>query len=159
MDTWIKVARGIRYREHPDRKYGVPRRPDRYFVIRIAVDGVMRQEALGWESEGITLEKARIELAKLREAKRTGKRRRRISLTRAMFPLHSEQAKKLMVMRKADFVALDVETTNTGIPHPKGFLHKKNLWREPEVCRGKFQKILVTPRTRSIRFRFSFVYS
>ena len=33
----------------------------------------MRQEALGWESEGITLEKARLELAKFREAKRTGK--------------------------------------------------------------------------------------
>ena len=32
----------------------------------------MRQEALGWESEGITLEKARLELARLREAKRTG---------------------------------------------------------------------------------------
>ena len=73
MDNWIKVARGIRYREHPTRKHGVPRRPDRYYVIRIAVDGVMRQEALGWESEGITLEKARLELAKLREAKRTGK--------------------------------------------------------------------------------------
>ncbi|MCL1985735.1 MAG: hypothetical protein FWG59_04730, partial [Betaproteobacteria bacterium] len=29
--------------------------------------------ALGWESEGITLEKARLELAKLREARRTGK--------------------------------------------------------------------------------------
>ena len=73
MDNWIKVERGIRYREHPTRRYGVPRRPDRYYVIRIAVDGVMRQEALGWESEGITLEKARLELAKLREAKRTGK--------------------------------------------------------------------------------------
>jgi len=72
MDNWIKVERGIRYREHPTRKHGVPRRPDRYYVIRLAVDGVMRQEALGWESEGITLEKARVELAKLREAKRTG---------------------------------------------------------------------------------------
>ena len=73
MDNWIKVECGIRYREHPTRKHGVPRRLDRYYVIRIAVDGVMRQEALGWESEGITLEKARVELAKLREAKRTGK--------------------------------------------------------------------------------------
>jgi len=73
MGNWIKVERGIRYREHTTRKYGVPRRPDRYYVIRIAVDGVMRQEALGWESEGITLEKARLELARLREAKRTGK--------------------------------------------------------------------------------------
>ena len=73
MDNWIKVERGIRYREHPTRKHGVPKRPDRYYVIRLAVDNVMRQEALGWESEGITLEKARLELAKLREAKRTGR--------------------------------------------------------------------------------------
>lgn len=71
-NTWIKVERGIRYREHATRKYGVPRHPDRYYVLRFAVDGFMHQEALGWESEGITLEKARIELAKLREAKRTG---------------------------------------------------------------------------------------
>ena len=73
MDTWHKVECGIRYREHPTRRHGVPKRPDRYYVIRIAVDGVMRQEALGWESEGITLDKASVELAKLREAKRTGK--------------------------------------------------------------------------------------
>ncbi|CAK7007464.1 MAG: Tyrosine recombinase XerC [Desulfovibrio sp.] len=71
-DTWIKVERGIRYREHATRKYGVPRHPDRYYVLRFAVGGIMHQEALGWESEGITLEKARIELAKLKEAKRTG---------------------------------------------------------------------------------------
>lgn len=71
-DTWIKAERGIRYREHSTRKYGVPRQPDRYYVLRLAVDGIMYQEALGWASEGITLEKARIELAKLKEAKRTG---------------------------------------------------------------------------------------
>ena len=45
--TWIKVERGIRYREHPTRRYGVPRHPDRYYVLRLAVDGVMLQEALG----------------------------------------------------------------------------------------------------------------
>ena len=53
MDNWIKVERGIQYREHPTRKHGVPRHPDRYYAIRLAVDGVMRQEALGWELEGI----------------------------------------------------------------------------------------------------------
>ena len=58
------VEREMRYREHSSRKHDVPRHPDRYYFIRIAVDGVMRQEALGWESEGITLEKARLELAK-----------------------------------------------------------------------------------------------
>jgi len=68
---WIKQERGIRYLEHPTRKHGV--KPDRYFVLRFAVDGEMRQEPLGWASEGMTLEKARIYLAQLKEAKRTGK--------------------------------------------------------------------------------------
>ena len=58
MDSWIKVARGIRYREHPTRKQGVPRRPDRYYVIRLAVDGVMRQESLGWEFDMMEAGKA-----------------------------------------------------------------------------------------------------
>jgi len=53
-NIWKKVERSIRYREHSTRKYEVPRRPERYYVIRLSVDGVMRQEALGWESEGIT---------------------------------------------------------------------------------------------------------
>jgi len=46
-NIWKKVERGIRYRKHLTRKYSVPRRFDRYYVIRIAVGGVMRQEALG----------------------------------------------------------------------------------------------------------------
>jgi hypothetical protein len=40
MDNWIKVERGVRYREHPTRRHGVPRRPDRYYVIRLSVDGM-----------------------------------------------------------------------------------------------------------------------
>ena len=33
-NTWIKVERVIRYREHPTRRHGTQRRPDRYYVIR-----------------------------------------------------------------------------------------------------------------------------
>jgi hypothetical protein len=40
------------FQEQYLRKHGVPRRFDRYYIIRIAVDGVMRQDALGWGSEG-----------------------------------------------------------------------------------------------------------
>ncbi|MBL3580798.1 hypothetical protein [Oleidesulfovibrio alaskensis] len=69
--NWIKIDRGIRYKEHPTRKHGV--KPDRYFVLRHSSEGKMHQEALGWASEGVTLEKARIRLAELKEAKRTGK--------------------------------------------------------------------------------------
>lgn len=68
--VWIKLDAGIRCREHKNRKYGV--KLDRYFVLRFTVDGKTHQEALGWASEGVTLAKARLELAKLKEAKRTG---------------------------------------------------------------------------------------
>jgi integrase len=68
---WVKADKGIRYLEHPTRRHGAGK--DRYFVLRFTADGVERQEPLGWASEGITLEKARIALAQLKEAKRTGK--------------------------------------------------------------------------------------
>lgn len=68
--VWTKADAGIRYKLGPVRKGKI--RPDRYYVLRFTVEGKSYQEALGWESEGITLEKARIELSKLKEAKRTG---------------------------------------------------------------------------------------
>ena len=55
---WIKIEKGIPYREHPARKHGIQK--DRYYVLRFAMGGKMSQEALGWASDGITLEKARI---------------------------------------------------------------------------------------------------
>lgn len=81
-ERWIKAEKGIRYREHPTRKHGIQR--DKYYVLRFAVDGTICQEALGWASEGITLEKARIELAKLKEAKRTGVGPRSLTEKRAI---------------------------------------------------------------------------
>lgn len=70
MAEWERVDRGIRVRRHPTRKHG--QMPDKYFVIRYRVDGQYKQEALGWASQGWTLAKARAELAKLKEAARTG---------------------------------------------------------------------------------------
>jgi integrase len=67
---WITVAPGIRCREHPTRRHGV--RPDRYFTLRISINGRRVEEALGWASEGWTLKRAQEELGKLRAAARTG---------------------------------------------------------------------------------------
>lgn len=80
-DKWVRVEKGIRYREHPTRKHGV--QADRYYVLRYTVDGKERQEPLGWRSEGWTLERVRVELAKLREAKRTGQGERTLAERRA----------------------------------------------------------------------------
>lgn len=47
---------GIRYREHPTRKYN--RAPDRYFAIRYRVLGKRHEEGIGWASEGYTADRA-----------------------------------------------------------------------------------------------------
>lgn len=70
MVEWQRLDVGIRVRIHPTRRHGAL--PDRYFVLRYSVDGVKKQEALGWASRGWTLAKARDELAKLRAAARLG---------------------------------------------------------------------------------------
>jgi integrase len=61
---------GVRYREHPSRKYrsGL----DRYYSIRYRVDGRSVEEGLGWSSEGITASEASETLAGLKKAIRTG---------------------------------------------------------------------------------------
>jgi integrase len=61
---------GVRYREHPSRKYGAMR--DRYFSIRYRVDGKRVEEGLGWASKGMTAKNAALELSGLQEAYRKG---------------------------------------------------------------------------------------
>lgn len=67
---WKTADKGIRYREHETRRHGI--RPDRYYTLRYYVDGKRMEEALGWSSEGWTLEKARAELIRLKEAVKLG---------------------------------------------------------------------------------------
>ena len=64
------VSRGVRTREHKTRKHGVG--PDRQYFIRYRVNGVQKEESLGWASEGWNLERAIAERAKLKDAHRDG---------------------------------------------------------------------------------------
>lgn len=69
---WIKTkTTGVRYREHPTRKHGAVKK-DRYFTIRYTINNVLKEEGLGWASEGWTEEKAALKRSELREAYRTG---------------------------------------------------------------------------------------
>lgn len=61
---------GVRFREHPTRKHGIKK--DRYFAIYYKVNGVRHEEALGWASEGWTVQKAVAQLSRLKEAHRLG---------------------------------------------------------------------------------------
>ena len=47
---------GIRFREHPDRKYN--NKPDRYYVIRYKRQAKLIGESVGWSSQGMNAQKA-----------------------------------------------------------------------------------------------------
>jgi len=61
---------GVRYREHPTKRYSG--RPDRYFTIRYKRNGRLKEEALGWASEGWNAQKASITRNELVKAHKTG---------------------------------------------------------------------------------------
>ncbi len=61
---------GVRYREHKSRIHN--RKLDRYFFIRYRIDGKLKEEAIGWASEGWNATRASGILSELREAHRTG---------------------------------------------------------------------------------------
>lgn len=55
---------GVRFKWHPSRRHGVSF--DKYFSIRYRVDGKLREEGLGWSSEGWSEKKAAAVLAELK---------------------------------------------------------------------------------------------
>jgi len=70
---WIKLTEGIRYRKHQERKAskkGIKK--DRYFSIYYRLDGIQKNEGLGWESDGWTEERARLLFSELKQNRKTG---------------------------------------------------------------------------------------
>lgn len=83
--SWASVQgkEGVIYREHPTRKHG--KRPDRYIAIRYrSGQGKRVLEALGWASDGWTVDKAVALLRELKENIRLGRRPQSLKEMREM---------------------------------------------------------------------------
>lgn len=94
---WIKTKHiGVRYREHPSRKF--KRRPDRSYQIYFKRGGKLFSEVMGWESEGLTDDEAariRSEILKnIRhgEGFQSLKEKRRVEETRRLAESKKEEA-------------------------------------------------------------------
>ena len=61
---------GVRYREHKSRKHNG--KLDRYFFIRYRAEGKLKEEGIGWASEGWNAKKASLMLADLKKAHLNG---------------------------------------------------------------------------------------
>jgi len=83
MTKWHSTSfKGVRYREHPERKNGIKR--DRYFSIRYQREGKRTEEGLGWATDGWAAEGAALELAALKKAFTTGDGPARLSEKRKL---------------------------------------------------------------------------
>lgn len=68
---WKKTKhKGLEYRDHATRKHGVKK--DKFYRYRIQIDGERIRESFGWLSEGWTLEKCLVEIARLKQNRITG---------------------------------------------------------------------------------------
>lgn len=65
-----KVAKGIYCVNHDTRRHGVAK--DRYFIIRIQINGKRPHQGVGWASEGWTLAKVQELVVQFKKAARTG---------------------------------------------------------------------------------------
>jgi len=69
-DQWEVVHKGIRVKKHLTRKHGV--KPDIYYTCRFQFNGKRINSALGWASDGWTLDKAIVRMNELKEEARAG---------------------------------------------------------------------------------------
>lgn len=70
MEKTTTSTKGVRCRIHSSRRHGV--KFDRYFLIRYRFNGKLREEGLGWSSEGWTEKKAAAILAELKANQTNG---------------------------------------------------------------------------------------
>lgn len=144
----LKGYKGVRFREHDSRKKGV--RKDRYFSIRYQSDGVRHEEGLGWASEGWTAEKVAGELARIKEAIRTGRGPQSLKEGREIAEKHQaiKKAEKEKAEREAvtfgefyknSYLPVLEMNKSTGSIHAEKILFEK--WIKPYIGSVAFKDI------------------
>ena len=126
---WVTVERGIRKYDHLTRKHGL--KPDVYYALRYRVEGKRYEEGLGWASQGWTLERARLTLAELMIAKKTGAGEVTLRERRVKAQEEREEAKRQQEARKRLAVTLNAYWHSNYFPDSKQ-TKAPETWRKEE---------------------------
>lgn len=146
---WHQLEEGIRVREHPTRKHGL--KPDIYFTIRYQKDGKRQEESLGWASQGMSLRKARLALAQLREAARTGngasslreQRQEALAARRAEQEATSREERKIQTFSQfwnQTYWPSALQRKSAGSLRSEGAIFRN--WLQPHIGEMRLQDIL-----------------
>jgi integrase len=124
---------GIRYREHKTRKYSGS--PDRYFFIRYRLHGKLKEEGLGWASDGWNAKKASIELAKLKQAHATGEGPQTLAEKRRLLREKDEAEKKWKQRQKREQITFSQIFLDNYFPQAKANKSQRSYEREDSLFR------------------------
>lgn len=105
---------GVRFREHPSRKHGIP--PDKYFTIVYRHNGKVKSEAIGWASEKWTAEKAATELSELRRNQRRGSGPQTMAEKRELEQQRREAEQAEKIKKELEAVTLGQYFEDTYLP-------------------------------------------
>lgn len=139
------VARGVRVREHETRRHGVGF--DRQYFIRYRVNGVQKEEPLGWASEGWNLERAIAERGKLKDAHRVGHGPATLEEKRAKAKVDAEQQRRI---EAAQSVTLDDYFFRDYLPAAKQKKKSESWGREVSLFENWISPLLGHIRLREI---------
>ena len=142
------VARGVRVREHETRKHGVGF--DKQYFIRYRVDGVQKEEPLGWSSEGWNLERAIAERGRLKDAHRAGQGPATLGEKRSQAKAETERQKQIEEAKAVtlrDYFFNDYLPTAKQRKKPESWSREVSLfenWIDPLLGHIRIQEIGVT---------------
>ena len=142
---------GVRYKLHPSRRHGV--NFDKYYSIRYRVDGKLKEECLGWASEGWSEKKAAAVLAELKANITTATGPRTLGEKRKIEDDHREEVEQLE-RKAADEDARNKKLILDNIFHQycESNTHKKSLkdeigyfknWIGPAIGQKRLDQIIL----------------
>jgi len=119
---------GIRYREHPTRKYGIQK--DKYFVIRYQLEGVTKTEGLGWSSAGWNEQKAVETLADIKRNIRIGQGPRTLEEQRTISENERDQQLRMGMVFKDAWKIYEKSAIKKSIDRDRQLISK---WINPVI--------------------------
>lgn len=131
--VWHSAGKGIRYKEHPTRRYG--NHPDRYYSLFYKVNGKSYTEALGWESENrepgrSMLKRAEDLMALIRQNRRTGEAPVIKKERKELEELKVAEDRRQLLQKQAKDITLDEFFENYFAPFIKRKLAKETYLHE-----------------------------
>jgi len=122
---------GVRFRENPNRKFNS--KPDRYFFIRYRYQGKLKEEGVGWSSEGWNAVKASNVLAKIKESIKIGEGPQSLAEKRKVLKEKREAEQAEKERRSLENITFNHIFLNRYLPYGKNNRDEKTNRREEDL--------------------------